>query len=241
MWKQSILAALTVLGGLAGSAGAASVQVQYAGTIYSIDDASGVLAGSGVGLGSSFSGSFVYDLGAALDADPSPGVGLYDGVNQQWMLQLDALLVFTQQAGAPYNYVDVADDFTGYGLPAYDGFYAYVGQPASMVGMPFDQVEVGLTLQSLDLGALASDGLPLTLDFSQFVGQCSPQIAQQQCAEMELHATSVGGSAVHVFGVLDGLRVNPVVPEPGTAALVCPGLVALSMRTLRARKARRSD
>jgi len=162
-------------------------------------------------------------------------LSVFHGAVSNFWLDFGNGLVLTQGGPQSCNNVQIRNDGTDCGGVPFDGFYAY----AQWNGPGFSYTEPGISLQSLLLGALASDGLPAGLDINDFIDPddlAGHDIAGLDTlfAGIEFHAVGPATAAfsTDLFGVID--TASTTVPEPSTFALI--GIAALGALAARQRR-----
>lgn len=206
---------------------AAKIQVTFGGAVVEAYD-NDALFGGQVTVGTSFTGGFVYDQ-ATPNTDPRPNFGFYQGAVSGFWIDFGNGFAYQQNNALPYNNVQLGNDRDDYGVPLFDGFYAY-GEVSPFGG--YDYSELGISLESLDLAALLSNALPDALVETYFLPG-SPGVPKQG-AGIEFHAINGSneqgydfGTDVHVYGTLRYLNTTPV-PAPATALLLAAALAGFA-------------
>lgn len=224
--RAAVLAALCA----ASTTHAAAVSISFGGFVTDVSDGLALLDGLAPnGKNTRFTGGLTWDTSTP-DSDAQAGFGLYQGSVSGFWLDFGNGLVFTQGGPQAYNNVQLRNDGTDYGGLPFDGFYAYAQWDAA--GKGYSYTELGISLQSLLLGALASaDALPGGLDLNDFIdpddlaGHDIPGV-DKQTAGIEFHALGpiTAGISTHLYGVID---TASTVPEPGSWALAGIALIGL--------------
>lgn len=224
--RAAVLAAMCA----ASSTHAAGVSINFGGFVTDVSDGLSLLNGlTPNGKSTRFTGGLTWETSTP-DSDVQPGFGLYNGAVTNFWLDFGNGLVFTQGGPQVYNNVQLRNDGIDYGGLPFDGFYAYAQWDAA--GKGYSYTELGISLQSLLLGALASaDVLPGGLDLNDFIdpddlaGHDIPGV-DKQTAGIEFHANGplTAGFSTNLYGVID---TATTVPEPGSWALAGVALLGL--------------
>jgi hypothetical protein len=148
----------------------------FSGMVTFIDDLDGLL-GNTVTIGAPVSGTFKYEMNAIDSAPNDPNFGSYfyhsgaSNISVTISTQSGPKTVSTNFAGDGVA-IEVENDMTrlGSGMPLHDTFRIYGYGSTSSWQLPvFDQVSIAIVLTDtqLPLEFIASEALPITLDFAQ--------------------------------------------------------------------------
>lgn len=198
--------------GAAPPAAATPVTVVMTGTWTVVDDA-GIVLGGAVSVGTTFTATLLYD-DATPDSDADPQFGTYFVAPAQFDFTLSTGgFVFSHSLPSPNDGIAVADQGAGDSLVAYaQNFTGAPGLPAfglSYANPSFDDFS-GTALSSDALTAV-----PWTL-------------ASWPSRGMTFYADVADSSPLTYFDLEGDITGLTVVPEPGSAALLCAGLVVLA-------------
>lgn len=236
MKTQHLLAA-SLLWGAATASQAALVSIGFGGFVGQVDDGTHILGGlSPNGTSTRFTGGLTWDTSVVMagpGGQPDPAGGIAHGAVVDMWFDFGNGLQFHKQGPQNYNNVQLRNDGTDYGDPAFDGFYAY----SQWGNDQFYYTELGLSLQSLDLSALLTGAvLPDGLDLGKFLdpnGLVGEQLfnglpIDKQGAGIEFHAVKTNPVdetrvTTDLYGVIDQVGR---LPEPASLALVGLGLCA---------------
>lgn len=243
-WRHATATLVAAVSIAASPAHAQWVSVTYSGKITSATPHAPI---SGLAIGDTFTGGFLYNLGTP-NSSGSPDVGFYQNANAGFFVDFGPGKggLFAQSGPQTYNNVQIANNTTAYGAQPFDGFYAY----GNMQVAGYSYVESGISLQSL-LNPLSSNGLPAAgIDWSKFLGAAGGPYAENPAikmgAGMEFHAVFADGCgpdkgfaddcAASAYGEITAITATTVTPEPATVALMAAGLAAVAAITSRKRR-----
>lgn len=188
---------------------AETVQFDFTGTVFFTDGTLG-----GVDVGTALTGRFSYDTSAEASS-------VFDTTAAIYNLGAETTMSITL---GDYNFVGgYANVFVvdGVGSNAYDSFAIGAGYPTFFQnGVPVADGLLAITLSSKvgNTGVLNSLSLPSTLDVSAF---------DETDTGFTYGEIRLGGNSVNAVSFQVNKITATAVPEPGTAALMGLGLLAL--------------
>jgi hypothetical protein len=200
--RISKLLALSLLLAVPSLARADIIVVSWSGTIDSVDPA----LASVFSIGDAASGSFLIDS-ETVDLDADPGVGFYFDAASIVSFSFD-----TYSAGADKGTLFVTDG-AGSSPDEMIVVAGFTGDPVA--GLASSSFGWGLGDDSQTV--FSSDAIPLSLDLSDFTGNFA-------------RMTFTDGIDPHIVSAVMTTLSYTVVPEPGSAALLAAGLLALALR-----------
>jgi hypothetical protein len=200
--RISRLLALSLLLALPSPARADIILLSWSGTINSVDPA----LASVFAVGDAASGSFLIDSATA-DLNADPAVGFYFDAASTVAFSFD-----TYSAGADNGTLFVID---GVGTSPDELILTagFTGDPVAGLASSSFGFDLGDDTQTV----FASDAIPLSLDLSDFTGNFA-------------RMTFSDGIDPHIVSAVMTTLSYTVVPEPGSAALLVAGLLALGLR-----------
>lgn len=196
------------------AADATPITYQFSGVLDLVDDPSSFLLGSGVELGTAFTGSVTWDPDTPSTATYPFFGGTFSTYPTNSVFRISALLGATLNLDTATAYATVAndtDDGDNFGM-------------ASSNFLVFDALDLGagtIWFSAYDFsGAVfsTSASLPTSLDLSAF---------DPVRFAFASFAPDSPGSYYYAGGAIRSLSVHSPVPEPGTLALLCFGIASL--------------
>ncbi len=207
------------------------VYVTFTATVYQLTGVAGLdnvdpaVFGPMPAIGSTMSGTFVYDLGFNLDGQATlPEVGEYAGAPVSMSVTAGPVSnAFLAQSTAPAgSRLLFYDNFNPGGTP-YDGVYFHAGREGAGVVLPG-------TLSSLTFHWITT--ILTTLDSDAM--QSLPGGLSFPLRRTILYRESDSEREFQIFADLDSYSVSFVeTPEPGSAGLLLAGVVLLAYRKVR--------
>ena len=198
-------------------AGAAvPVAYDFTATVDTITDPGGVLAGSGLLVGSNFDGFYTVES-TTIDLEPQPIAGQYDSGLLTTTLQLGVFTMVLDPGTGSTNRFWVVDEYP-FGV-LIDGYApVLIGASGTLDGNALSAGEMQVYLASSNTGIFASDTMPASMP--------SRPIGDWDQLSSVLVSGIVGGNPFQIDATVTSFPSVPV-PEPSTVLLMSLGLLGL--------------